>query len=415
MTRPKDNCTMPGLLAVSDAQDQIQAAIQPIRDKHILPLKHCLNRILAQDIIAGMSIPRECNSSMDGYALSFSDLQKGCRKFRVVGTAWAGKPFQGTHSSGECVRIFTGGVLPDTTDTVVIQEQVTRSSDVIEIQNALGKRGDNVRHPGDDIKQGSIVLTAGTQLTPAEIGLLASLGIVSVPVYRQIRVAFFSTGDELRGLTEPLESGQLYDSNRYSLHALLEQTGALPLDMGVIPDNPEQLRESLLSAANNSDLIISTGGASVGDADFVQPVTKSIGQLHFWKLAIKPGKPLVFGNIQHTPFFGLPGNPVSVMVTFYILVRPALYQRMGKHTSLPLQIEVPITHPIQRTPGRLEFQRGVLKIKNNQLHVTPITAQGSHILNSMVRANCFILIPAQCQTISAGETVFVLPFKNEIQ
>jgi len=411
MHHSRDNCTSPDLQTVADAQARIQAAIQPIQDTQVLPLKHCLSRILAEDIAARFDLPRERNSSMDGYALAFADLQKDCR-FRVVGTAWAGKPFLGSLQSGECVRIFTGAVLPAKTDTVIIQEQVTQSSDVIQFHGNT-QRGDNVRLPGEEIERGSVALTAGTELTPAEIGLLASLGIVSVNVYRQIRVAFFSTGDELRGLTEPLQSGQLYDSNRYTLHALLEQTGAIPIDLGVVPDDPEQLRETLLSAASASDLIISTGGASVGDADFTQPVTLSIGRLHFWKLAIKPGKPLVFGDIQDTPFFGLPGNPVSVMVTFLILVRPALSKRMGKQSCQPLQIEVPITHSIRRTPGRLEYQRGVLSLSDHQLQVTPLTAQGSHILNSMVRANCLIVIPACCQFVSAGDLVFVLPLKNE--
>lgn len=413
MAETPDHCAKPDLLQISEAESRIQSAIQPIDDKQVLPLKHCLNRILAEDIISRTDIPRERNSSMDGYAFAFSDLQNNNQHFKVAGTSWAGKPFTGTLSPGECVRIFTGAVLPDNIDTVIIQEQVVQSGDTIHFQTTPGL-GDNVRHPGEDIKQGTTIITAGTQLSPAEIGLLASLGIVSVQMYRQLRVAFFSTGDELRSLTEPLQSGQLYDSNRYSLHALLEQTGVIPIDMGVVRDNPEQLRDTLITAASISDVIISTGGASVGDADFIQPVMDSIGQLAFWKLAIKPGKPLVFGNIQHIPFFGLPGNPVSVMVTFLILVRPALFRRMGKQTHQPLQIQVPINHTIHRKPGRQEYQRGVLSIKNNQLQVTPLSAQGSHILNSMVRANCFIVIPAQCYTITAGENVSVLPFDADL-
>ncbi|HFD12065.1 MAG TPA: molybdopterin molybdenumtransferase MoeA [Crenotrichaceae bacterium] len=413
MNPSQDNCVTPGLLAISEAESRIQAAIQPIRDKQVLPLKHCLNRILSENIVAGFNIPRERHSSMDGYALAFTDLQNNIQAFRLAGTSWAGKPYTGTVQSGECIRIFTGAVLPDTTDTVVIQEQVTESEGLIRFPGTT-ELGDNVRLPGDNVKQGSVVLETGSQLSPAEIGLLASLGKVSVQVYRQLRVAFFSTGDELRGLTDELQSGQLYDSNRYSLHALLEQTGVIPVDMGVVPDNPNQLSETLITAAKNSDLIISTGGASVGDADFVQPVIEKIGQLQFWKLAIKPGKPLVFGEIQGTPFFGLPGNPVSVMVTFLVLVRQALYKQMGKRTCQPLQFEVPITHTIQRKPGRQEYQRGLLTLDDNRLQVTPLKSQGSHILYSMISANCFIIIPAECHTISEGQSVFVLPFKSEI-
>ncbi len=409
MVQTKDNCATPNLLKISEAESRIQSAIQPINDLQVLPIKHCLNRILAEDITATINLPTQRNSSMDGYTFAFSDRQNKQCQLSVVGTSWAGKPFSGSVLSGQCVRIFTGGVLPDNTDTVIIQEQVTESNHSIHFQANM-QLGDNVRHPGEDIKQGATVITTGTQLSPAEIGLLASLGIASVKVYRQLRVAFFSTGDELRGLTQPLQSGQLYDSNRYSLHALLEQTGVIPIDMGVVPDNPDQLRDTLITAADISDVIISTGGASVGDADFIQPVIKSIGQLAFWKLAIKPGKPLVFGNIQQTPFFGLPGNPVSVMVTFLILVRTALYRRMGKKASQPLQIEVPISHAIHRKPGRQEYQRGLLRMTDNQLEVTSLSAQGSHILNSMVRANCFIIIPPQYETIAAGEKLFVLPF-----
>jgi molybdopterin molybdotransferase len=413
MAQTFDYCAKPDLLPVSEAESRIQSAIKSIDDKQVLPLKHCLNRILAEDITAAINIPGERNSSMDGYAFAFTDLQNNKQHFLVAGTSWAGKPFTGSLKAGECVRIFTGGVLPDNTDTVIIQEQVTQSADSIHFQ-ADAVLGDNVRYPGEDIKKDTTIITAGTQLSPAEIGLLASLGIVSVQVYRQLRVAFFSTGDELRSLTEPLQSGQLYDSNRYSLHALLEQTVVIPIDMGVIPDNPEQLHDTLITAANISDVIISTGGASVGDADFIQPVMDRIGQLNFWKLAIKPGKPLVFGNIQQIPFFGLPGNPVSVMVTFIILVRPALLKRMGKQTHLSLQIKVPVSHSIHRKPGRQEYQRGNLDIENNQLQVTALSAQGSHILNSMVRANCFIVIPAETSIIHAGENVFVLPFSTDL-
>ncbi len=413
MADAHDHCAKPDLLEVSEAENKIQLAIQPIDDIQVLPLKHCLKRILAEDFTAAFNIPRERNSSMDGYAVAIADLENNNRHLRVVGTSWAGKPFAGVLKAGECVRIFTGGILPDNTDTVIIQEQVTQSADAIYFQAEI-ILGDNVRYPGESIKQGSTVMTAGTQLLPAEIGMLASLGIVSLKVYRQLRVAFFSTGDELRSLTETLESGQLYDSNRYSLNALLEQVGVTPIDMGVVPDNPEQLRETLITAANISDVIISTGGASVGDADFIQPVMESIGQLHFGKLAIKPGKPLIFGNIQKTPFFGLPGNPVSVMVTFMILVRPALFKRMGKPTHQSLQIKTPLSHPIRRRPGRQEYQRGILSIDNNQLQVTALSAQGSHILNSMMCANCFIVIPAETHLINAGENVFVLPFSADL-
>ncbi len=413
MAQSQDNCAKPGLLAVSDAEKQIQAAIQPILDTQLLALKQCLNRVLAEDISAGFDVPRERNSSMDGYAIASSDLKNNNRQFRVIGTSWAGKPFKGVVKSGECVRIFTGAVLPDNTDTVIIQEQVTRSAESIYFQNET-KHGEHVRHPGEDIKQGAVILRKGTQLSPAEIGLLASLGIVSVQVYRLIRVAFFSTGDELRRLTEPLESGQLYDSNRYSLNALLEQSGVIPVDLGVVPDNLNQLRETLNIACDSSDLIISTGGASVGDADLIQPLLQETGNIKFWKLAIKPGKPLVFGSIQQTPFFGLPGNPVSVMVTFLILVRPAIFKRMAKTATQSLKIEVPTSRNIHRKPGRQEYLRGVLGFVNNQLQVTPLTAQGSHIMYSMVRANCFIVIPAENTFIGKDKMVTVIPFQTDI-
>ena len=398
---------------MTEAETRIHEAITPLQHAQILPIKHCLNRILAQDITATSNIPSDCNSSMDGYAVAFNDLCDHQNRLRLCGTSWAGKPYSGVMKPGDCVRIFTGAILPQAADTVIMQEQVTQTDGMIQFNGQI-QHGDNVRYPGEDIKSGDTVLNAGTKLGGAEIGLLASLGMVSVQVYRPIRVAFFSTGDELRGLTETLQSGQLYDSNRYTLNALIEQIGAAPIDLGTIPDDPQQLQDTLINAAESSDAVISTGGASVGDADFIEPLLKDIGSVDFWKLAIKPGKPLVFGNIRNIPFFGLPGNPVSVLVTFMILVRPALTRLMGQTPGQMLHIEVPLAQSIQRSPGRQEYLRAQLNYDNNQLNVKPLPFQGSHIMHSMIQANCFIVVEAHCSSLAQGQLVKVLPFDTEI-
>lgn len=412
-----DVCAEPDnkLLSLEQALQQIKSDIHPVTGTQQLNLKASLGRILASDIAAPANIPAQRNSAMDGYALNSTDrVATNPKQFTVCGTSWAGKPFQGTLQSGQCVRIFTGAIMPDNADSVIMQEAVVRQGEIIQIQENITP-GDYVRHPGDDIRAGQLVLHKGKQLTPADLGLLASLGIRSISVRRSLRVAFFSTGDELRPLGNTLSSGEIYDSNRYSLHGLLQSLGIEAVDMGVIGDQTELLITAFKEAADIADVVITSGGVSVGEADLVKPVLEQLGRVNFWKIAIKPGKPFAYGALGNSLFFGLPGNPVSVMVTFQQIVKPALLQLMGREALQPLRLKVRCQSELRKVAGRLEFQRGILAPdEQGELTVTGYQAQGSHILSSMSRANCFIILPANNTGIRVGETVEVEPFDTLI-
>jgi len=348
---------------------------------------------------------------MDGYAVNASEIpQEGTCTLHIIGTSWAGRPFKQALRPGSCIRIMTGGMIPEGADTVVAQENVQRKGDEI-IIDARTRKGENVRPAGEDIASGDLILRAGTQLYPAELGLVASLGIEELEVYRRIRVAFFSTGDELRSLGENLSEGQIYDSNRYTLHGMLTRLGAELVDLGVIRDTRGNIENAFRVAAEKADAIITTGGVSVGEADFVRECLEKIGKIDFWKVAIKPGRPLAFGQVHNSWFFGLPGNPVSVMVTFYQFVQPALKKLMGETGSEILAVKATCTSNLKKRPGRMEFQRGILQRNNTgELTVTKTGEQGSGILSSMSRANCFIVLQAESDGVVAGEIVEVQPF-----
>ncbi len=351
---------------------------------------------------------------MDGYALRSSDITDQKRTLEIAGTSWAGKPFQGEIPTGKCVRIFTGAVVPIKLDSVVMQEKVERHDSLVSFPHPI-TQGNNIRLPGEDIRKGEQLLQLGKQLTPADLGTIASMGISEIRIKQKLRVAFFSTGDELRSIGEQLNEGDIYDSNRYSLYGMLKRLNVELLDMGVIPDDRQAVEAAFLVAAENADAIITSGGVSVGEADFVKETLEKLGQVDLWKIAMKPGKPLAFGKINETAFFGLPGNPVSAMVTFYQVVRPALLKMMGAENKKPLRIKAPCNQAIKRAPGRLEFQRGIInRSDNGELTVTPLTGQASHILSSMSKADCFIVIPAECAEITAGEKVIIEPFDSII-
>jgi molybdopterin molybdotransferase len=356
---------------------------------------------------------------MDGYAVRGADLPTvGKAQLTVIGTSLAGQPYTETIQAGQCARIFTGAVIPKGTDTVIMQEHVQRSGDVI-IIGAEHKTGQNVRPVGEDITIGQAVLKAGKLLSPADIGLLASLGIPEVKVFRRLRVAFFSTGDELCAVGEVPQPGQIYDSNRYTLYGMLTRLGVEIIDMGVVRDKPDEIENAFLSAANRNDAIITSGGVSVGDADYVTDTLRRLGEVNFWKVAMKPGKPLTFGKIQDlnslnsAVFFGLPGNPVSAMVTFYQFVQPALRRMMGQKQVTPTRVTVPCISPLKKRPGRMEFQRGILETdEQGRLVVRSTGKQGSGILSSMSQANCFIILPVECGNVAAGSEVLVEPFEG---
>lgn len=398
-------------LPVDAARARILDSLQPLRGYEQIALRSALGRILAQDIHSPVAVPLGTNSAMDGYALAGSDLPAdGTRELRIAGTAWAGRPYPETLQPGECVRIFTGAILPAGADTVVIQERAERRDDTLIIDNHT-RSGDNVRAAGEDIAKGARVMAAGTRLQPAELGLLASLGLGEITVRRRLRVAFFSTGDELRSIGETLEPGMIYDSNRYTLFGMLERLGCELIDMGVVRDTPEATDAAFREAADCADVLITSGGVSVGEADYVKTTLEALGEVGFWKVAMKPGRPLAFGRISDCVFFGLPGNPVSVMVTFYQFVQPALRKLMGESVTDPISVRARCQSGLKKRPGRFEFQRGILSQGDDgELIVHKTGAQGSGILTSMSHANCFILLPVEASGIEPGDWVDVQPF-----
>jgi molybdopterin molybdotransferase len=405
-----------GLLGVTQAQARILAAVTAVEATETLPLRDALGRVLAGGVVAPLDVPAHTNSAMDGYAVRAADLPAaGVREFRVPGTSWAGHPWRAPLEPGQAVQVMTGAVVPDGADTVVMQEQVERDGEWVRIGSGH-RRGQNIRAAGEDIATGQQVLPAGKRLTAADIGVLASLGLVDVTVFRRLKVAFFSTGDELRSTGEALGPGEIYDSNRYTLYGMLHRLDVDILDLGVVRDRRDLIEAAFTRAAASADAIITSGGVSVGEADFVKETLQQLGSMSFWKIAMKPGRPVAFGRIGGAVFFGLPGNPVSVMVTFSQFARPALLKMSGETAPpVPLVLRARTTSALRKRPGRFEFQRGVLEQSSpGEFVVRSAGAQGSGILRSMSEANCFILLDADRGNVDAGEAVDVQPFQNLI-
>jgi molybdopterin molybdotransferase len=399
----------PNSMPVAKAREFIARFLTPVSAIERVHLRGALGRVLAEDVVSPLNVPAHDNSAMDGYAVRHADLHaSGESRLKIAGAAFAGTPFAGTAKAGECVRIMTGAVMPAGLDTIVMQEHV-KAADGHVIIGAGHKAGQHLRRAGEDLRTGQVALARGLALRPAEIGLLASLGIGEVPVYRRLRVAFFSTGDELRSIGTPLREGQIYDSNRYTIHGMLSRLGCEVIDMGVVRDDPQLIERAFATAAQTADVVITSGGVSVGEADFVKELLDRLGQVVFWKIAMKPGRPLAYGRIGGAHFFGLPGNPVSVMVTFYQFVRDALLKLSGRDPvpALP-SFRVPCTTPLKKAPGRTEFQRGVLTQDAAGHWSVAVTGdQGSGILRSMCEANCFIILPTDQGNIGAGTLVDV--------
>ena len=401
----------PNALRVDKACAAIRSCLTPITGIERVATRSALGRVLAEDIVPAIDVPAHDNSAMDGYALRASDLQSGDTALKEAGTALAGKAFAGKLGAAECVRVMTGAVMPAGADTVVIQEIVRRENGKIVVP-AGQRKGQNVRYAGEDLKTGVPVLRAGHAVRPAELGLLASLGIAEVMVKRRLRVAFFSTGDELASIGSPLAEGQVYDSNRYTLYGMLARLGVEILDMGVVKDEPALLENALKTAAGNADVIITSGGVSVGEADFIKSMMAKLGEVLFWKIAMRPGRPMAFGRIDadggSAYLFGLPGNPVAVMVTFYQFVRDALLHLSGLtgDYALPL-LRVPCAAAIRKVPGRTEYQRGILFNEGGEWRVRLTGQQGSGVLRSMSEANCFVVLEHERANISAGDLVSV--------
>ncbi len=408
----------PDALPVAQAQEFIARLVPRVQAVEKLAIRSALGRVLASDVISTIAVPAHDNSAMDGYALRGSELAaSGDTVLTVAGTGFAGAQFDGSVAPGQCVRIMTGAVMPAGLDTVVPQEFTRVEGDRVVVPAGAVRRGDNRRCAGEDLAKGEAALKAGRVLRPADLGLLASLGQAEVPVLRRLRVAFFSTGDELRSIGEPLDEGCVYDSNRYTLWGMLQRLGVDLIDMGVVRDDPAALEAAFRQAAQDADAVITSGGVSVGEADHTKQVMKTLGDVLFWRIAMRPGRPMAIGRISSgghdAILFGLPGNPVAVMVTFYAFVRDALLAMSGA-TPQPLpMLRAASTQAMRKKAGRTEYQRGIVTRSADsasgwQVEITG--AQGSGILRSMSVANGLVVLGHEQGNVAAGELVDVLPF-----
>ena len=406
----------PNALPVAQAQDFIARLVPRVQAVESLPIRSALGRVLARDVVSAINVPAHDNSAMDGYALRGSDLLVDApTALDVVGTGFAGDALSGEVLAGQCLRIMTGAVMPAGLDTVVPQEFVEAGDGKVTIPPGIVRPGDNRRLAGEDLSAGEAVLRAGRVLRPADIGMLASLGQAEVPVLRKLRVAFFSTGDELRSIGEPLPEGCVYDSNRYTLWSMLQRLNVDALDMGVVRDEPAALEAAFRHAAENADAVITSGGVSVGEADHTKQVMARLGDVLFWRIAMRPGRPMAIGQIESggraAILFGLPGNPVAVMVTFYAFVRDALLQMAGATTQPLTMLRAASVKALRKKPGRTEYQRGIVSRAGDGSWQVEITgSQGSGILRSMSEANGLVVLHHEQGNVAAGEPVDVLPF-----
>ncbi|PSV08605.1 molybdopterin molybdotransferase MoeA [Photobacterium leiognathi] len=407
-------CDVPGLMPVETAINNILEQVSPLTKTSTVALADAMGLVLAQDILSPINVPPFANSAMDGYALRAEDLTN-TDTLVLAGKSFAGIPFEGECQAGQCIRIMTGAEMPAGTDTVIMQEETAVDGDNITF-NIKPKANDNVRPIGDDVSLGETVLVTGTRLTAREMPLLASLGIAHVEAFHQPKVAFFSTGDELRPVGETLEAGQIYDSNRYGIRALLEKFGCEVLDLGIIPDCPEKLRDAFLKGSTEADVLITSGGVSVGEADYTKDILDQEGQIGFWKIAMKPGKPFAFGKINNAWFCGLPGNPVSAMLTLYQLVQPMLAKLAGNSQyQPPVRVKAKATTLFKKRPGRTDFQRGIYSINaEGQFEVATTGNQGSGAFSSMHLANCFVVLEQERGRVQAGEDVTIEIFNHTL-
>lgn len=400
----QDCCSQPGLRPFADAKADMLGQLDTITAAELVPLEQALNRILAEAVTSPLDVPAFANSAMDGYALRAEDAGAE-QELELIGTSFAGHPFTGRVEVGQCVRIMTGAALPLGADSVEMQENCVSANNRVTFQQPV-RQGQHVRQAAEDVAQGETVFQAGMRINARVLSVLASLGLEQVYVRRPLRVALLSTGDELKRPGELLAPGEIYDSNRIGLAAMLDRLGAEVTDYGIIADDAVLIRSAFIKAAASHDAIITSGGVSVGDADHTKTVLEEVGRIGFWKLAIKPGKPFAFGHIEQCAFFGLPGNPVSAAVTFHLLVRPALAKLAGEQLTPGVTLQATALMPFKKTPGRMDFQRGqVARQADGSLGVVPAGSQSSAVFSAMAEANCLLHLEQDRGRVEAGETV----------
>jgi len=398
------------MISVRDGQAQILARIGAPLAPELLPLTRALARVLSDDFAAPFDVPPADNSAVDGYAVGSADIPaRGTRDLVVIGDLAAGFVFEGKLGAGQALRIMTGAPMPAGADSVYPQEVVQREGDRLQIRSL--DTGANVRLAGEDVRMGEVVVEAGTVLRPQEIGLMASLGAWQVAVRRRPRVALLSTGDEVAEPGTPRRLGQIYDANRFTLRGSIEQCGGEVIDLGIVPDVRDTLRASLADAARAADVVVTSGGVSVGVYDLVKDVLEELGAIDFWQVAMQPGRPFAVGRIDDALFFGLPGNPVASLLSFMLFVRPALYKLSGRRRLFPETWQARALEPMRKRTGRTEYKRGILAFRDGDWEVCTTGPQGSGILSSMVAGNCFVVLEEARGDVKAGERVTVEPFE----
>lgn len=415
------------MLAVEESLRRILAEVKSAQNTESVALPDALNRVLAEDQISMINVPQHTNSAMDGYAINTgtfnteacntgSQADESKLRLKVIGRVYAGESFTGQVGPGEAVEITTGAAVPAGADSIVIREMTSLEGEWLSF-SGRPEAGQHIRQAGEDIEVGAVALTAGTLIRPQEMGLLASLGLPRVQVYRPLTVAVFSTGDEVIAQGQPLPENSIYDTNRFTLQGMLQRLGCRVIDLGIIEDNQQVMESTLSEAAGQADMVISSGGVSMGQADYIKLALKAVGEINFWRISMRPGRPLAFGKLGtdtgtgKTPFFGLPGNPVAVMVTFLQFVQPALRKMMGQRDWQPARMTAVAEHTLKSRLDRIDYSRGIYRINDQgQLVVSSTGAQGSGILTSMVQANCLIEIGESLAQVEAGERVLIQPF-----
>ncbi|EMK6953070.1 bifunctional molybdopterin-guanine dinucleotide biosynthesis adaptor protein MobB/molybdopterin molybdotransferase MoeA [Vibrio cholerae] len=403
----------PAFLSVEQGREKILSLILPLAETESVAIQECYQRVLAREVFSPINVPAYRNSAMDGYALRSDDLERD--SYRVVAEVLAGSHYAKTVELGEVVKIMTGAPMPLGADTVVMREQATQNGDVVSFAGAKIKAGQNVRQAGEDLAQGQAVFHSGQRLLSPEMGMLASLGFAHADVFRSLKVAIFSTGDEVQAPGGEIEPNSIFDSNRFTLTGLLKRLGCQVIDLGIIEDDEAKMMQVLEQAAKQADMVITSGGVSVGDADFIKSALEKLGHIDFWRINMRPGRPLAFGQIAGKPFFGLPGNPVAVMVSFINFVEPALRKMQGEQGWQPLKVNAIALEDLRSRQGRTEFSRGVYAFNaQGQLTVRTTGKQGSGILRSMSEANCLIEIAPAIDTVKVGESVTIIPLQGRI-